>query len=142
MCDFGGKLCRAKSQLCRKLCRIAQFCTKQIFGLPLLIKANIEFFFSYLFLPYHSQISPVMVNLLLDFTSAVFNFKAQSVESIFLILCSLKLSVKQMKNTRDEHPIMYCKPLKLELRMMQTAMNYLIEVWIFRDVFSSVYKGK
>ena len=46
--------------------------TKYYFGLALLIKANIEFFFSYL----HHQIPPVMVNLLLDFTSAAFHLIA------------------------------------------------------------------
>ena len=65
----------------------------------ILIKANIEFFFSYLFLPQHCQISPVMVNLLLDFTSAVFHLKAQSVEPIF---CD-SMFTKAVRQANEKH---------------------------------------
>ena len=55
---------------------LRNFALNKIFGLPLLIEANIEFF-SYLFFCHNiAKFPPVMVNLLLDFTSAAFHLIA------------------------------------------------------------------
>ena len=47
--DFGGKLCGQKIDCAGYCGGLGNFAPNKIFGLPLLIKANIEFFFSYLF---------------------------------------------------------------------------------------------
>ena len=85
VCDFEGKLCGTKSWLCRILLqyRIAQFCAKQNIWSPTPYQSKhwILFLIPFL-LSQHCQNPPVMVNLLLDFTSAVFHL-------IFSIKCRI-----------------------------------------------------